>query len=76
VMQGSTVVGCTTRLGVSVRGNPDAEPQLGGFRPKAGSYVVLCEAGRLLSGSQRDVAGNVAKAFEADIRSCLAQLSY
>ena len=70
------MVGCTTRLGVSVRGNPDAEPQLGGFRPKAGSYVVLCEAGRLLSGSQRDVAGNVAKAFEADIRSCLAQLSY
>ena len=76
VMQGSTVVGCTTRLGVSVRGSPDAEPQLGGYRSKVGAYVVLCEAGRLLSGSQRDVAGAVAKAFEEDIKSCLAQLSY
>ena len=76
VMQGSTVVGCTTRLGVSVRGSPDAEPQLGGYRSKVGAYVVLCEAGRLLSGSQRDVAGAVAKAFEEDIKSCLAQLAY
>jgi len=76
VMQGSTVVGCTTRLGVSVRGSPDAEPQLGGYRSKVGAYVVLCEAGRLLSGSQRDVAAAVAKAFEEDIKSCLAQLAY
>ena len=76
VMQGSTVVGCTTRLGVSVRGSPEAEPQIGGFRSKVGAYVVLCDAGRLLSGSQREVAGAVAKAFEEDIKSCLAQLSY
>lgn len=76
VMQGSAVVGCTTRLGVSVRGNLDAEPQIRGFSSKAGSYVVLCDAGRLLSGSQRDVAGAVAKAFEEDIKSCLAQLSF
>ncbi len=76
VMQGSTVVGCTTRLGVSVRGSPDAEPQLGGYRSKVGAYVVLCEAGRLLSGSQRDVSGAVAKAFEEDIKGCLAQLAY
>ena len=35
----STAVGCTTRLGVSVRGNPDAEPQIRAFRSKAGAYV-------------------------------------
>ena len=76
VMQGSTAVGCTTRLGVSVRGNPDAEPQLRGFRSKAGTYVVLCDAGKLLSGSQRDVPAAVTKSLEEDIKNCLAQLSY
>jgi hypothetical protein len=76
VMQGSTAVGCTTRLGVNVRGTPDPEPQIRGFKPKAGTYVVLCDAGRLLSGSQRDVSGAVVRALEEDVRSCLAQLSY
>jgi len=75
VMQDSTVVGCTTRLGVSVRAAA-GEAQVRGFKPKADAYVVVCEAGRLLSGSQRDVAGAVAKAFEEDIRSCLGQLNY
>ena len=75
VMQGSTVVGCTTRLGVSVRGSP-TRAAARRVPPKVGAYVVLCEAGRLLSGSQRDVAGAVAKAFEEDVKSCLAQLAY
>jgi len=76
VMQGSTPVGCTTRIGVSVRAIPDPEPQVRGFKSKAATYVVLCDAGRLISGAQRDVAGAVTKAFEEDIKSCLAQLSY
>jgi hypothetical protein len=76
VMQDQVPVGCTTRLGVSVRANPDPEPQVRGFRSKAGSYVVLCDAARLLSGSMRDVAGNVTKALEEDIKSCIGQLSY
>lgn len=76
VLQDQVAVGCTTRLGVSVRAHPGAEPAVRGFKPKAGSYVVLCDAGRLLSGSQREVPGAVTKAFEEDIKSCLAQLSY
>lgn len=76
VMQDQTPVGCTTRLGVSVRATPDAEPAVRGFRSKAGTYVVLCDAARLLSGSLRDVGGAVTKALEEDIKSCLAQLSY
>jgi hypothetical protein len=76
VMQGSQAVGCTTRLGVSVRGSANPGPRIGGFSSKDGAYVVLCEAARLLSGAQRDVAGAVNKALEEDIRSCLAQLNY
>jgi hypothetical protein len=76
VMQGGTAVGCTTRLGVSVRGTPDPEPQVRGFKPKGGMYVVLCDAGRLLSGSQRDVSGAVVRALDEDIKNCLAQLAY
>lgn len=76
VMQGSAVVGCTTRLGVSVRAIPDPEPQIRGFRSKAATYVVLCDAGKLLSGSQRDVSGAVTKSLEEDIKNCLGQLSY
>jgi hypothetical protein len=76
VMQEQVPVGCTTRLGVSVRANPDAEPAVRAFKSKVGTYVVLCDAGRLLSGAVRDVAGAVTKAFEEDIKSCLAQLSY
>ena len=76
VMQGATAVGCTTRLGLSVRGTPDPEPRIRGFKPKAGAYVVLCDAGRLLSGSQRDVSGAVVRALEEDVKSCLGQLSY
>lgn len=76
VMQGSTAVGCTTRLGVSVRAVPDPEPQVRGFKSKSAMYVVLCEAGRLLSGSQREVPAAVTKSLEEDIKNCLAQLSY
>jgi len=76
VMQGSRFVGCTTRLGVSVRASLNANPLVGAIRSKAGAYAVLCDAARLLSGSQRDVAGAVTKAFEEDIASCLGQLSY
>ena len=76
VMQGSTAVGCATRLGVSVRGVPDVEPQLRGFRSKAETYVVLCDAGKLLSGSQRDVPAAVTKSLEEDVKNCLAQLAY
>ncbi len=76
VMQGSTAVGCSTRLGVSVRAAPDPEPQVRGFKSKNATYVVLCEAGRLLSGSQREVPAAVTKALEEDIKHCLAQLSY
>lgn len=76
VMQEQVPVGCTTRLGVSVRSVPEAEPVTRGFKSKAGSYVVLCDAGRLLSGGMREVAGAVTKAFEEDIKSCLSQLSY
>lgn len=76
VMQGDTAVGCTTRLGVSVRGPVAPEPRIGAFSSKSGAYVVLCEAGKLLSGSQREMAGAVIKALEQDIKSCLAQLNY
>jgi hypothetical protein len=37
---------------------------------------VVCEAGRLLSGAQRDIVAAVTRAFEQDIKSCLSQLSY
>ena len=76
VMQGSTAVGCTTRLGVSVRAASDPEPQVRGFKSKSATYVVLCEAGRLLSGSQREVPAAVTRSLEEDIKHCLAQLSY
>jgi hypothetical protein len=76
VMQGSTAVGCTTRLGVSVRATSDPEPQVRGFKSRSATYVVLCEAGRLLSGSQREVPAAVTKALEEDIKNCLAQVSY
>lgn len=76
VMQGDTAVGCTTRIGVSVRGPAGSEARIGAFSSKTGGYVVLCEVGRLLSGSQREVAGAVTKAFEQDIKSCLGQLNY
>jgi hypothetical protein len=76
VMQEATVVGCTTRIGVSVRGGADAQPALRGFKSKTGAYVVLCEVGRLLSGAQRDVAAAITKAFQEDIKRCLADLSY
>jgi hypothetical protein len=76
VMQDQIPVGCTTRLGVSVRSVPEPEPVTRGFKSKAGTYVVLCDAGRLLSGSVREVAGAVTKAFEEDIKSCLGALQY
>jgi hypothetical protein len=76
VMQDQVPVGCTTRLGVSVRAHPVPEPAVRGFRSKSGTYVVLCEAGRLLSGAQREVAAAVTKTLEEDIKNCLSQLSY
>jgi hypothetical protein len=76
VMQASKVVGCTTRLGVSVRGHAGTEPPIRRFKSKAGAYVVLCDAGRLLSGSRRDVAAAVTRAFEEDIKACLGELNY
>ena len=75
VLQESKAVGCTTRLGVSVRVDSDSQPY-GAFRAKSGAYVVLCEAGRLISGAQREVAAAVTKSFQEDIKSCLAQLAY
>lgn len=75
VMQGSVAVGCTTRLGVSVRA-ATAGDAVRGFRPKGGTYAVACEAGQLLSGAQREMGSAVVKAFEQDIKTCLAQLSY
>jgi hypothetical protein len=75
VLQESKAVGCTTRLGVSVRVESDSQPY-GAFRAKSGAYVVLCEAGRLLSGAQREVAAAITKSFQEDIKSCLAQLQY
>ena len=75
VLQESKAVGCTTRLGVSVRVESDSQPH-GAFRAKSGAYVVLCEAGRLLSGAQREVAAAITKSFQEDIKSCLAQLQY
>jgi hypothetical protein len=75
VMQGADVVGCSTRIGVSVRAGAGAGT-VRGFKPKSEAYVVVCEAGRLLSGAQRDIVAAVARAFEQDIKSCLAQLSY
>jgi hypothetical protein len=76
VMQDQTPVGCTTRLGVSVRAHPNPEPVVRGFRSNVGTYAVLCEAGRLLSGAQREVAAAVSKTLEEDIKKCLSQLSY
>jgi hypothetical protein len=76
VMQNQTPVGCTTRLGVSVRAIPEREPVVRGFRSKAATYLVLCEAGRLLSGALREVAAAVTSALEEDIKSCFAQLTY
>jgi hypothetical protein len=75
VMQADTVVGCTTRLGVSVRA-ASSEGGVRGFKAKNEAHVVVCEAGRLLSGAQRELAAAVNKAFEQDIKACLAQLSY
>ena len=75
VMQGTDVVGCTTRIGVSVRAAA-GEGTVRGFKPKGEAYVVVCEAGRLLSGAQRDIVAAVTRAFEQDIKSCLSQLSY
>jgi hypothetical protein len=75
VLQDAKAVGCTMRLGVSVRVDTDSQPY-GAFRAKSGAYVVLCEAGRLISGAQREVAGAIAKSFQEDIKSCLAQLQY
>jgi hypothetical protein len=75
VMQGETVVGCATRLGVSVRAATN-DATVRGFKPKTEAYVVVCEAGRLLSGAQRELPGAVNKAFEQDIKSCLSQLRY
>jgi hypothetical protein len=76
VMQGSKPVGCTTRIGVSVRASAEGAPAVPGFRSNTGAYLGLCDAGRLLSGSQRDVAGAVYKAFREIIKTCLGQLSY
>ena len=74
VMQADAVVGCTTRLGVSVRAV--SSEAVRGFKAKSEAYIVLCEAGRLLSGAQRELAAAVNKAFEQDIKACLSQLSY
>ena len=76
VMSGAKVVGCTTRLGVSVRASAEAAPAVRGFKSRTGAYVALCDAGRLLSGSLREVPRAVNKAFEEDIQACLNQLSY
>jgi hypothetical protein len=76
VMQNQTPVGCTTRLGVSVRAVPELEPVVRGFRSKSATYLVLCDAGRLLSGAHREMPGAVGKALEEDIKSCFAQLTY
>lgn len=75
VLQDAKAVGCTMRLGVSVRVESDSQPH-GAFRAKSGAYLVLCEAGRLLSGAQREVAAAIAKSFQEDIKACLAQLQY
>ena len=75
VLQESKAVGCTTRLGVSVRVESDSQAY-GAFRARSGAYVVLCEAGRLISGAQREVAAAIPKSFQEDIKSCLAQLQY
>jgi hypothetical protein len=76
VMQGADIVGCTTRIGVSVRARVSADAALRGLKPKGEAYVVACESGRLLSGAVREMAGAVAKGFEQDINTCLSQLSY
>jgi hypothetical protein len=76
VMQGADIVGCTTRIGVSVRARVSADAALRGLKPKGETYVVACESGRLLSGAVREMAGAVAKGFEQDIKTCLSQLSY
>jgi hypothetical protein len=60
---------------VSVRA-PATDSAVRGFKPKAEAYIVVCEAGRLLSGALREITGAVNKAFEQDIKSCLSQLSY
>jgi hypothetical protein len=76
VMQGADIVGCTTRIGVSVRARVSADAALRGLKPKGEAYVVACESGRLLSGAVREMAGAVAKGFEQDINTCLSQLHY
>lgn len=75
VMQGVDVVGCSTRIGVSVRAGA-GQGTVPGFKPKGEAYVVVCETGRLLSGAQREIVMAVTRAFEQDIKSCLSQLSY
>jgi hypothetical protein len=76
VMQGADIVGCTTRIGVSVRARVSADAVLRSFRSKGDAYVVACEAGRLISGAVREMASAVGKGFEQDIKTCLAQLNY
>ena len=76
VLQGSVVVGCTTRIGVSVRSTAAAEGGVPGFRPKTHSYLVLCEEGRLLSGAMHEMTAAVTRGLEQDIKSCLGKLAY
>lgn len=76
VLQGSAVVGCTTRIGVSVRSTAAAEGAVRGFRPKTHAYVVVCEEGRLLSGAMHEITAAVTQGLEQDIKSCLGQLAY
>jgi hypothetical protein len=75
VTQGADVVGCAMRLGVSVRAAvPDGAVR--GLKPKGQAYLVLCEAGRLLSGAQRDLAAAVSRALEEDLKACFRQVEY
>lgn len=76
VLQGSAVVGCTTRIGVSVRATAAAAGAVRGFRPKTHAYMVVCEEGRLLSGATHEMTAAVTRGLEQDIRSCLGQLAY
>lgn len=76
VLQGSAVVGCTTRLGVSVRSTVPGPGAMRAFRPKSHAYLVACEEGRLLSGAQHEMTAAVTRALEQDIKSCLGQLTY
>jgi len=76
VLQGSAVVGCTTRIGVSVRSAASAGGVLRGFRPKTHAHLVVCEEGRLLSGALHEMTAAVTRGLEQDIKSCLGQLSH